>query len=149
MLLFSSDTDASILVYKFRQERPGFNMYAEYTWPQLTFLALVPWFKVFKFGRQKFGDLDVKSLVIWTINLILSSKMTMSDLHAKPYHSNLYLINKMEDIIVFPYLKLFNFDHFCLFYSRSIQVNFVENPNLKIFVFKITSIDIYLIRQSF
>ena len=35
---------ASILVYKFRPERTGFNMYAEYTQPQLTFLALVPCF---------------------------------------------------------------------------------------------------------
>ena len=35
-----------ILVYKFRPERTGFNMYAEYTQPQLTFLALVPWFTV-------------------------------------------------------------------------------------------------------
>ena len=46
MLLSFSDTrrtlDASILVYKFRPERTGFNMYAEYTQPQLTFLALVP-----------------------------------------------------------------------------------------------------------
>ena len=36
------NTDASILVYKFRPERTGFNMYAKYTRPQLTFLALVP-----------------------------------------------------------------------------------------------------------
>ena len=36
------NTDASILVYKFLQERTGFNMYAECTRPQLTFLALVP-----------------------------------------------------------------------------------------------------------
>ena len=36
------NTDASILVYKFHQQRTGFNMYAEYTQPQLTFLALVP-----------------------------------------------------------------------------------------------------------
>ena len=46
MLLASSDTkrtDASILVYKFRPKRTGFNMYAEYTRPQLTFLALHPW----------------------------------------------------------------------------------------------------------
>ena len=34
------NTDASIFVYKFRPERTGFNMYAEYTQPQLTFLAL-------------------------------------------------------------------------------------------------------------
>ena len=34
------NTDASILVYKFRPERTGFNMYTEYTQPQLTFLTL-------------------------------------------------------------------------------------------------------------
>ena len=48
MLLTSSDTkrsnnDTSILAYKFLPKRTGFNMYAEYTRPQLTFLALVPW----------------------------------------------------------------------------------------------------------
>ena len=32
------NTDVSILVYKFRPERTGFNMYAAQ--PQLTFLAL-------------------------------------------------------------------------------------------------------------
>ena len=37
-----TNTDASILVYKFRPERTGFNMYAEYTQLQLAFLALVP-----------------------------------------------------------------------------------------------------------
>ena len=36
------NTNASILVYKFRPERTGFNMYAEYTGPQLTFLAFHP-----------------------------------------------------------------------------------------------------------
>ena len=39
LLGYSTNTDASILVYKFRT---GFNMYAEYTQLQLTFLALVP-----------------------------------------------------------------------------------------------------------
>ena len=34
------NTDASILVYKFRPERTDFSMYAEYTQLQLTFLAL-------------------------------------------------------------------------------------------------------------
>ena len=42
LLGYKTNTDASILVYKFRPERTGFNMYAEYTQPQLTFLALVP-----------------------------------------------------------------------------------------------------------
>ena len=40
LLGYQTNTDASILVYK--SERTGFNMYAEYTRPQLTFLALVP-----------------------------------------------------------------------------------------------------------
>ena len=40
--------NASILVYKSRPERTGFNMYAEYTQLQLTFLALQPWLNVSK-----------------------------------------------------------------------------------------------------
>ena len=46
LLGYQTNTDASILVYKFRLKRTGFNMNAEYTRPQLTFLALVPWLKV-------------------------------------------------------------------------------------------------------
>ena len=50
MLSSSSDTRqtlmASILVYKFRPERTGFNMYAENTQQQLTFLTLLPWYNV-------------------------------------------------------------------------------------------------------
>jgi len=52
--LTSSDTKRTHL-FLFRPKRTGFNMYAEYTRPQLTFLALVPclcqsiWFRfVFK-----------------------------------------------------------------------------------------------------
>ena len=37
------NTDASILVYKFRPEKTGFIMCAEYTQLQLTFPALLPW----------------------------------------------------------------------------------------------------------
>ena len=44
LLRYQTNTDASILVYKFRSERTGFNMYAEYTQLQLTFLPLVPCF---------------------------------------------------------------------------------------------------------
>ena len=40
LLGYKTNSDASILVYKFRPERTGFNMYAEYTKLQLTFLAL-------------------------------------------------------------------------------------------------------------
>jgi len=44
LLTFSeTNTDVSILVYKFRPKRTGFNMYAEFTRLQLTFLALQPW----------------------------------------------------------------------------------------------------------
>ena len=42
LLGYQTNTDVSILVYKLRPERTGFNMYAEYTQLQLTFLALVP-----------------------------------------------------------------------------------------------------------
>ena len=34
----STDTKQTLIVYKFRPERIGFNMYAEYTRPQITFL---------------------------------------------------------------------------------------------------------------
>ena len=40
---YQTNTDASIIVYKFHPERSGFNMYAEYTQLQLTFLALHSW----------------------------------------------------------------------------------------------------------
>ena len=39
LLEYWTNTDASILVYKFRPERTGFNMYAEFMRLQLTFLA--------------------------------------------------------------------------------------------------------------
>ena len=42
LLGYQSNTDASILVYKHRPERTGFNMYAENTQQQLNFLALLP-----------------------------------------------------------------------------------------------------------
>ena len=42
LLEHQKNTDASILVYEFRPERTGFNMYAENKQPQLTFLALLP-----------------------------------------------------------------------------------------------------------
>ena len=40
LLGYKTNTDASIIVYKFRPKRTDFNMYTEYTRPQLTFLAL-------------------------------------------------------------------------------------------------------------
>ena len=60
MLLSSSDTrkntDASIIVYKRRPERTGFNMYAENTQQQLTFLTLLSWYFLFlwkDYGSQR------------------------------------------------------------------------------------------------
>ena len=38
---YLTNTDDDTVVYKFRQERTGFNMYIEYTQLQLTFLALI------------------------------------------------------------------------------------------------------------
>ena len=55
LLGYQTNTDASILVYKSRPERSGFNMYAEYTQPQLTFLGLLPWiFQTLNSIRSKF-----------------------------------------------------------------------------------------------
>ena len=48
LLGYLTNTDASFHVYKVRPERTGFSMYAEYTRPQLTFLALVPWLQQLK-----------------------------------------------------------------------------------------------------
>ena len=45
LLGYYTNTYPYILVYNFRPERTGFNMYAEYTQLQLNFLALVPWQK--------------------------------------------------------------------------------------------------------
>ncbi len=42
------NTDASILVYTFHPERTGFNVYSEYTRPQLTFLSLRSWVTAIK-----------------------------------------------------------------------------------------------------
>ena len=58
------NTDASIHVYKFRPERTGFNMYAEYTQPQLTFLALVPCSNVIIYGLLDFKKRDWLEMVV-------------------------------------------------------------------------------------
>ena len=42
MLLSSSNTKRTLMQLFLFSERTGFNMYTEYTQPQLTFLALVP-----------------------------------------------------------------------------------------------------------
>ena len=57
LLGYQTNTDASILVYKHHPERTGFNMYAEYTQLQLTFLALVPWALTSSHG----GSLEIKT----------------------------------------------------------------------------------------
>ena len=40
LLLYLTNTDASILVYKFRPERTGFNMYAEYKQHAINFCCI-------------------------------------------------------------------------------------------------------------
>ena len=55
MLLTSSDTKRKLMhLFLFTnsaQKRTGFNTYAEYTRPQLTFLALHPWYGPLMGGR--------------------------------------------------------------------------------------------------
>ena len=57
-----TNTEASILVYKFRPEKTGFNMYAEYTQLQLTFLALHSW-GLPSFRMKNWGEKPVKSTI--------------------------------------------------------------------------------------
>ena len=45
LLGYQTNTDASILVFKFLPKWTGFNMYVEYSRPQLTFLPLHAWLK--------------------------------------------------------------------------------------------------------
>ena len=64
------------------------------------------------------------------------------------YPWNLYLINDMEDIVVFLGLKLFNSDNINMFScSRNAQVTFIE----KLSVWKVIKIEtfLYWIRQAF
>jgi len=70
LLGYKTNTDASILVYKFRPERTGFNMYAEHTPPQLTFLALVPWLLVTPFYSYH-------QLVKYRVFRVLDSKKSL------------------------------------------------------------------------
>ena len=55
LLEYLTNTDASILVYKFRPKRTGFNI--TYARPQLTFLALHPW--VFQYLSKTRNCLEV------------------------------------------------------------------------------------------
>ena len=74
--LLGSNTDASILVYKFRPERTGFNMYEEYARPQLTFIALLPWFYLLnqKTRVSQCSTLYRVTLRKWLYNLHISSR---------------------------------------------------------------------------
>ena len=46
-----------------------------------------------------------------------------------PYSWNLYLINSVEDIVIFLGFKVFNSDNSC---NRNVQVIFLEKPRFKI-----------------
>ena len=75
-----------ILVYKFRPERTGFNMYAEYTQQQLTFLAFLPWPSSLNcikcFGSQtRWDTLDVLNSKDKT--LVLARIMQLFNLYGK------------------------------------------------------------------
>ena len=62
---------------------------------------------------------------------------------AQRYHGNLYLINNMENMVVFLDLELFAF--FIFSCSRNAQVIFVEKQQLKFNSFKILNIYILFI----
>ena len=53
------------------------------------------------------------------------TKIAMPDLQRDP--RNLYLINNVDDIVIFPGLKMFNSDNFYMFScSRNAQVTLME-----------------------
>ena len=52
LLGYKTNTDASILVYKFRPKRSGFNVYAEYIRPQLTLLCITALVLQYSFKLQ-------------------------------------------------------------------------------------------------
>ena len=67
--------------------------------------------------------------------------MAMSDSQQYPFA--LYLINNVQDIVVFLGLKVLNSGIYYLFScSRNMQVMLVEKPQLKIICFKVINIDI-------
>ena len=61
MLLTSSDTRRTLMHLFLFTERTGFNVYAEYTRPQLTFLALHPWSKVSEIVLYLFSNYKKKN----------------------------------------------------------------------------------------
>jgi len=62
------------------------------------------------------------------------------------YPWNHYIVTSLEDIVVFPGLKVFNSDNSCMFFcSRNAQVTSVNNPNENNQFSKIVSIDIQFI----
>ena len=65
----------------------------------------------------------------------LGELLAMLDSHW--YLINLYLINNVEDIVVFSGFKNVNFDNsFMCFWSRKVQVTFVANSQLTIIIFQ-------------
>ena len=60
--------------------------------------------------------------------MTLNPKMTQSDLQRYPW--NLYLINNVEDIVIFLGLKVFNSDNSFMF-TCSFRITVVEKPQLK------------------
>ena len=53
---------------------------------------------------------------------------------------NLYLVNNVDDIVVYSFKSVYSDTSYMFFCRRNAQVTFVEKPQLKIY--KITNIDI-------
>ena len=92
--LLDTNRQTSILVYKFRPNRTVFNMYAEYTRLQLTFLALVPCSNHFlftDFQEKKTLDKSVSGTIIPYVTLKWNS--TRKPLSV--FHTQSRLYNKV------------------------------------------------------
>ena len=71
---------------------------------------------------------ELKGSILEFYQVTLHSKMTMPDSHQNPW--TLYLINNVEDTVVFLGLKVFL--NFCMFSrTKNVQVTFEKNQSLK------------------
>ena len=101
LLGYQTNTDASILIYKFRPERTGFNMYAEYTQRHLTFLTLVP---IVPMMYTRSVRLRLLHKTCW-VNYILGLHKT-NWYRAKTGPASLYRFGSCNNNTVFSELKL-------------------------------------------
>ena len=86
-------TDTSILVYKYRPERTGFNMYAENTQAQSTFLALLPCPHLYTVDLRLQCTYTVTSSTLYTVHSVLEYTRTVSwYLISRYMNKNIYKI---------------------------------------------------------